>query len=1258
MNNRSKSIIVAGIFLFTPLALPVSNPLSSLVINKAVAQEDIKQLIQAITVKISNSKNQGSGVIIAKNNQNYTVLTNAHVVSNQEAYYIQTSEGKTHQAKIISRGSSLEGNDLAVLEFQATENYQVVPLAVQPNLRPDQLVYAAGFPNETEVLSITTGKITLITVKPFIGGYQIGYTNNIQSGMSGGPVLNQKGELIGVNGLLSNPILNETYTYQDGSQPTENEIRRYREVSFAVPIETLMQIAPTLAVIPSQWKEGVNIAEKVDNIAQQISVRIDSQNHGNGSGAIIGKEGQNYYVVTAAHVVKKTDNYVITTPDGQKYPIQAQAIYIPKGLDAALIQFTSTKTYTVGTIATYDIPYEGKQWVFISGFPGQNKGMRKFTSGVRYNRDKGIVMTKDFFSLNIQETGYELIYTNLSQAGMSGGPVLDSQGQIIGINAGVEGEYNEGEIILGRSIGVPSSNLLGLATKKGIKPDTLKVITSAPPDLSQTQINSLKTHSSFLLETPPNNGTAADWLNYGNQLWRLGRYEEAVKALQQALKLKPDLHQAYYALGLVRLAQYRDAEAVEAFEQCLKINPNYFEAWRAQSEALLNLEKYPEALAAIEQAIKIRDDDYSLYLKRGLILRNLQRYQEAKQAYNRSIELYPTPMAYAGRGLVNDSLKDNVAALQDYDKGIALQPKSVFLYQVRGWFRYTRLQDFQGAIADLTQAIELQPNEASNYDFRASAYSLLDNNQEALKDLSKAIELKPDDDEYYNSRSGIYFSLTNFPEALKDVERAIKLNPKKAKYYSRQSSIYLQMGNKSEALTSVNQVIALEPKFGAAYYQRALLLFDLDIQSSLSDLNKSIALQLEAPELWLNGESSFISASENYVRNNITLSDLQNQQFAAVYSWRGDIYLKLKEYPKALADYNQAIQLDPKNAQNYTQRAKYYLQKNELEKAKADYTKAIELDPNQPKYYHVRSLISFNSQNYQEALQDINKAIELDRNNPTYYYFAASIRWQLKDYQGALNDAEKALKQGYSVADVYAIKTTIYVEQKEYEKAINDLTATIQNYPQESMLYAFRGNVYVQIQKYQQAEKDYSEAIKINPEKENLWISRANIRFQQKNYQGSIVDYNQAIKLNPNSLNSYIGRGLVYHAQGNYNDALADYNLALSKDGNSWIAINNIGFIKYEQGDIDTAIQQWEKALKINEKSPETNLGLGVALYIKGDTQKGLEMAKKALQLDKTFGQIETLKRNLWGDRIISDTQKLLADPAIKVLLSNVNKRS
>ena len=128
--------------------------------------------------------------------------------------------------------------------------------------------------------------------------------------------------------------------------------------------------------------------------------------------------------------------------------------------------------------------------------------------------------------------------------------------------------------------------------------------------------------------------------------------------------------------------------------------------------------------------------------------------------------------------------------------------------------------------------------------------------------------------------------------------------------------------------------------------------------------------------------------------------------------------------------------------------------------------------------------------------------------------------------------------------------------------------------------------------------------------------------------------------------------GNAYYKLNRFPEAIAQYQKAIKKEAKFWPGINNIGLVKYETGDINGAIQLWRQAVAIDSKAAEPLLAMAVAMYAKGDKEQGLTLGETAIKLDSRYADLKFLRENLWGDRLMSETQKFLQVPRIQATIA------
>jgi tetratricopeptide (TPR) repeat protein len=774
--------------------------------------QEVQQIAKKITVRITSEKNGGSGVLIAKKGSTYLVLTNAHVARGATQFQIQAPDGQKYTAKKIDGGFDAK-YDLALLQFSSKTKYTLADLTdVASPLAPERTIYGAGFPFDSKDIRITSGQVTQLSDIPFDDGTQIGYTidkgkKGIRQGMSGGAILDGRGMFLGINTLTAEPI-SPSYTYNDGSKPLPKLAAQYRQANWGVPVYNfLTKVKPdilygydNLQKVERQVTKKGYLA-KLNTKARQMTVRIEAGN-GNGSGVVIAKEGNSYYVLTAKHVVedektkeKFTDTKIITY-DQERYA--PTSTVVAQGVDLAVVKFSSKNSYTPAQLGSYSP--ENNALIFAGGFPAREKirsplWQWQLNAGAISDREAGKMLTQDNQSFS---NGYDFIYTNISYGGMSGGPLLDTAGNVIGFHGKAEGDQEgKNDIVLGRSLGISIQTFTGLLNQLQVKPQLLKFSKSSPVKLS---LEEKKTVVAAALEIakPSEDSDGKQWLEYGNQLYRTIQFNKSVKAFDKAIakgqKLRGNHGRALslYNLEKIELANQSIVEAIRAIPKGQEARYYYF--WKHKSVFLRDPGKYNESLIAIDNAIKLNKNDYTLFNEKAALLSQNKQFAKAIKIYDEIIRQNPEAYTYSNRGVVKSDLGDNKGAIIDYNKATELNPQYATAYSNRGINKF-KLGDKVGAIKDFNQAIKINPTSELAYSNRGLAKYQSGDKIGAFVDTNKALELNPGFANAYYNRGGWKYSSGNKQGAVLDYDQALEYNPSYAQAYSKRGLIKFQLGD-------------------------------------------------------------------------------------------------------------------------------------------------------------------------------------------------------------------------------------------------------------------------------------------------------------------------------------------------------------------------------------------------------------------------------------------------------------------------------
>ncbi|MBC6476876.1 MAG: trypsin-like peptidase domain-containing protein [Hormoscilla sp. GM7CHS1pb] len=162
---------------------------------------EVGQVAREITVRIDGPAN-GSGAIVGKRDNVYTVLTNCHVVKEPGTYTIQTHAGSRYTVNANPSMCQPGGIDLAMLRFTSTRRYRVANLGNSSQLAVGDKVYASGWGDSSRHnlerrYRFRPGDITGRDPQAR-EGYTLAHTIQTGPGMSGGPILDEQGDVVGL----------------------------------------------------------------------------------------------------------------------------------------------------------------------------------------------------------------------------------------------------------------------------------------------------------------------------------------------------------------------------------------------------------------------------------------------------------------------------------------------------------------------------------------------------------------------------------------------------------------------------------------------------------------------------------------------------------------------------------------------------------------------------------------------------------------------------------------------------------------------------------------------------------------------------------------------------------------------------------------------------------------------------------------------------------------------------------------------------
>jgi len=233
----------------------------------------------------------------------------------------------------------------------------------------------------------------------------------------------------------------------------------------------------------------------------------------------------------------------------------------------------------------------------------------------------------------------------------------------------------------------------------------------------------------------------------------------------------------FFRDGLSFLSKDDCEKALPYFEKAVESDGNYAEAWAQTGFCNEKLGRHAEALEASKKAVTLRPSAES-YFNIGLASFYLKQYKDAAEAYRQSIKLDPYNAADAqyALGLVYRDWGKPDEEIQAYKQAIRLRPDYTVAFERLG-SRYLKSKKYSEAVEIFRQLGALKPGDANAPNNMGEAYFELNKLNEAVESFRQSIRLKPDFGKAYYNLGRTLMAMGNRDAALEQYTILTNIDP-------------------------------------------------------------------------------------------------------------------------------------------------------------------------------------------------------------------------------------------------------------------------------------------------------------------------------------------------------------------------------------------------------------------------------------------------------------------------------------------------
>lgn len=513
----------------------------------------------------------------------------------------------------------------------------------------------------------------------------------------------------------------------------------------------------------------------------------------------------------------------------------------------------------------------------------------------------------------------------------------------------------------------------------------------------------------------------------GAQLFRMGRYDEAIDVLTEALKQQPDNTTALFDRAAAYLRTKRYESAFTDFSMLCRLTPNDARAWYNAGLSARHLQKYPLAILHFDKTLELRSAQPLALMERGYCRYLLKNYNESERDYADAIRFLPRNAdAWYSLSLAQYQMRNLSAATVSISRALQINPTNSTYRLQRGYLSLDFIEKnvakyqselcdsiaghktskynfkkknesvgYRNIIADASAIVSgTKENRIAGLLLRGYCYFLSADFSRAISDFSRVIAEAPEPDAFYY-RAVTSVKKGEYVKALTDINRAVQIQPKSINYRILRGDILTKNGKYNEAVELFSGILRTDSYTGSynatvLCNRAAAYLGAKNYSAALNDVNRAIELNTVSADSWFQSGAilASIADSEGTARHRVLLDMLRTTAQTGVetqISTRQDVDTALMH--RAIDCFSRSIQLRCFESKAYIARASSRAVLQDYDGALSDALQAVELDAKNPEAHIEAGAAYLALRDTKSMFGEFKAAARLAPDNRTARYF-------------------------------------------------------------------------------------------------------------------------------------------------------------------------------------------------------------------------------------------------------------------------------